>query len=462
VRWSLVVAILVAGCRGGNQPPRSEAPARQTEAPPAAWLDATQRRADFEAMWSFVDATYPFFDEKVTDWAKVRVELRPLVDDAETDEAFLHGLETSLDQLYDPHCMLGTNAASSWRPVPGEVWLEPDGDAAVVTAVFAGSNAEVAGVRVGMRVVAIQGRSIEEAIAIRYPSTLPPGDPDVRAWALLSAVAGTHEQTHTITVAPSRQLSWKSGGTARPVVAHRELEPGIGYVAVSTFADAAVMAAFDDALEALRNTKALLIDVRSNRGGDTMYAVPMMGRFVTSERPYAKMTRRGGHTWEETVIPAGPWAYPGLVFVLVDRTSISMAEGFAMGMQGLGRAQIVGTKMAGLGAAIARVELPSSRIPVQISAEPIFHVDGTPRWRIEPDLPVDVVAETRDGVDDPILEAGLVAAREALVCHECRRGDCAGGCCRKSGWYSCRVKGRNKRCIRLAPCDARCCADAPR
>jgi hypothetical protein len=67
----------------------------------------------------------------------------------------------------------------------------------------------------------------------------------------------------------------------------------------------------------------------------------------------------------------------------------------------------VGTKMAGLGAAITRITLPNSRIAAQISAEPVYRVDGAPRWRLTPDVPVDVLAASGP---DPILEAGRIEA----------------------------------------------------
>jgi carboxyl-terminal processing protease len=103
------------------------------------------------------------------------------------------------------------------------------------------------------------------------------------------------------------------------------------------------------------------------------------------------------------------------VVVLVNHWSASMAEGFPMGMQGMHRARIVGTRMMGLGAGVSDVVLGWTQIPVQVSAEPVFHVDGTARWHLQPDVRVDLTAPTND--DDPILAAGLrtLAARGAAT-----------------------------------------------
>ena len=100
----------------------------------------------------------------------------------------------------------------------------------------------------------------------------------------------------------------------------------------------------------------------------------------------------------EFVDARGPWTYSAPVVVLVDRFSVSMAEGFAMALSGLGRARIVGTRMARLGAAVGRIELP-------YSTEPVYAIDGTPRWELEPD----VVVNPRGGADgnDPFIEAAI-------------------------------------------------------
>jgi len=84
-----------------------------------------------------------------------------------------------------------------------------------------------------------------------------------------------------------------------------------------------------------------------------------------------------------------------------------MAEGFPMGMRGLGRARIVGRPMMGLGAAVLTIELPNSGLSLQYSAEPVYDVAGRPRWTMSPDV------ETQPGADE--LAAGLVELRRMIA-----------------------------------------------
>ena len=79
-----------------------------------------------------------------------------------------------------------------------------------------------------------------------------------------------------------------------------------------------------------------------------------------------------------------------------------MAEGFAMGLDGMQRAMVVGTRMAGLGAAIGRITLKESGIGVQISTEPVFHLDGSPREDFRPEVLVEPVAG-----QDALLDEGV-------------------------------------------------------
>lgn len=67
-------------------------------------------------------------------------------------------------------------------------------------------------------------------------------------------------------------------------------------------------------------------------------------------------------------------------------------------------AELVGTHMAGLSAAVGRIRLPNSGISVQLSTEPVYTLDGRPRDALRPDVAVDPLAL---GGEDPWLEAAL-------------------------------------------------------
>jgi carboxyl-terminal processing protease len=383
----------------------------QVSAQPAPSLP-DQRTADLATVDRFVRDSYAFLTIKATDWNAVISALMPRARAARDETAWLHLLEEALDALYDGHAQLNTHAPDSWRPVPYGLWVELTNGRYLVTAVQRGSLPERTGVRPGDELVAIDGVSVSQLYESRRPRFLTRADPLADEWALASAVAGRHNSRYELHIRRAgRESVLTPGGTTptRHDVEWNRVGSDIGLIGISTFANRDVVLAFDRALEALRNTRALIVDVRSNAGGNTAIARPIIGRYITTRRQYAWMTGRDGAGLgprrPEFVEARGPWTYSAPVVVLVDRFSVSMAEGFAMALSGLGRARIVGTRMARLGAAVGRIELPYSKIPIQISTEPVYAVDGTPRWELEPDVVVNPLGRA-DG-KDPFISAAI-------------------------------------------------------
>lgn len=381
---------------------------------------------DFDAAWSFIRDHYCFFPESgLETWEQTRLALRPLAENASTDSDRVRILETLLAQLADPHTHLRTNLASSHRLVPHDVWAVRTIDGLRIEAVRPGEAAHAAGVRPGDIVLRINGSPALEVAARVRPRHSPATNETLDQWSALVALAGTHDtprvwhirnESATRVVEVDAALDGVEHESAVPTFSVSQPAPGVGMIRLGTFADPDLIERFDAAVDRFMTTKALIIDVRNNRGGDTAVARPIMGRFVRERAAYATMRRRDGsglsEPWTEYVDPRGA-PYPGRIVVLVDRFSSSMAEGFAMGMRTVAGARIVGTEMSGLGAAIGTATLPESGITIQISAEPVYTVTGEPRWKIIPDVKVSL-NDLRLGEQsgrDATLEAGL---RESL------------------------------------------------
>ncbi|SMG36258.1 Peptidase family S41 [Marivirga sericea] len=106
---------------------------------------------------------------------------------------------------------------------------------------------------------------------------------------------------------------------------------------------------------------------------------------ITEEMPYQRYRFVGDEKdtgikqiWEELVIPRGD-AYDKPLIVLVGRWTGSMGEGISIGFDSFDRAEIVGTKMAGLLGGIWAFELDETKIGYQFPGIKLYHVDKTPR-----------------------------------------------------------------------------------
>lgn len=365
---------------------------------------------DFDEMWETLAARYCFFGEKATDWEQVRRVYRPLAVAAPDWDAFALVLRGALGELYDSHTNVRTAPDGTPRMPPFDLIVERVPGGLRVTAVQEESAAAKAGIVIGDVVTAVNGQAVDTAIRAAALRCQRRADPEADAFVINSVVAGGRGMPRT--------MQLRAAGEARevalplsqrdpvPDVSHRRLDGGIGLIAIRSFSDDAAIAAFDAGLAELRDAPALIIDVRNNGGGDTAVARPIMGRFIADTRPYARMRRRAGAglgpAWTEFVEPRGPFTYDRPVVVLCHHWSASMAEGFPMGMRGLGRARIVGTPMMRLGAAVFPLRLDRTGIEMQYSAEPVYDVADRPRWQLEPDVLVP------DGAD--ILAAGVAEA----------------------------------------------------
>jgi carboxyl-terminal processing protease len=173
------------------------------------------------------------------------------------------------------------------------------------------------------------------------------------------------------------------------------------------------VSAFDEALVALRDSRALVVDLRDTPGGgNTSVARGVLGRFVQREAAYQKHVlpseeRETGirRSWLELVSPCVGFVYERPVAVLVDHWTGSMGEGLAVGFDATGRGTVIGTSMAGLAGATYRLTLPKTRIGLNVPAERLYHVNGTPREQFRPEVSVDVTGSGPEA--DPILSAAL-------------------------------------------------------
>jgi C-terminal processing protease CtpA/Prc len=397
------------------------------EASAATQTNLTQKQyeEDFDYLWQAISDDYAYFDQKQTDWKKVREIYRPQIGAVKTRSDFIALLESVLEELYDFHTHLNTNTPASPRLVPSgtDIWAEWVNGRAVITEVRPGSPAQTTGIRNGMQIASINGQAIDEAVDRRLGKSLRSRNEAAKNWALRILLAGRHNEKRSIEVITGSErrvftLDDQSGGEAvqtKPWLEYRRLERDVGYIRINnSLGDTDLITQFDIALAELRNTRGLVLDLRDTpSGGNTTVARAIMGRFIRRELPYQKHsipaeerlygTRR---SWIELVSPRGAFSYSAPAVILVDHWTGSMGEGIAIGMDGMRRATIVGTEMARLIGATSGITLPNTGIGVHFPTEKLFHVDGTPRENFVPRVRVDLL-KVNSLVEDPILVQGL-------------------------------------------------------
>lgn len=368
---------------------------------------------DFVEFWTDFKNNYAYFDTQAIDWSKVKKIYLPKVAKVKNKWEFIRLLEIVINELHNGHISLNTNLPSSNRIIPSgqDLYIQRLNNkvpAFIIKDVRPGSKAVLAGLKAGMQVVKFNNKPIEKSLRTFLPQSAKKNSPAMYAYAVNMLFAGTHNQPRQITVlANSKEINYfpdklKALKPSDNLLSFEKLPGNIGYIKVhNSLGNLGVIHQFDQALDALMDTKSLILDLTDTPGGgNTTIARAIMGRFITKEMPYQKHAYPLNsdsygikRSWLELVTPR-KIAYTKPLIVTVSHWTGSMGEGLAIGFDGMKRATIVGTKMAGLLGEIHSYKLKETNIGFQIPDIKLLHIDGTPREKYLPKVLTQHLQET--------------------------------------------------------------------
>ena len=390
-------------------------------APPAeAPFDAGAAFAEFEQA---LRESYAYLERDDFDVDAHLARTRAAAVQTSDPRAFRRLLHRSTFAFTDPHLLVGPldDDDPNVGPTSADLALTLQDGRFVVADVRAGSAADVAGVRPGWVVAAIGGRPVE-ARAAELLAGLPAPTAHQRTYAATLAVNGARAGTRTLEfrvagqprtmeLANPREFARRVAGLAPLSV---EVRDRVGVVRFNnSLGDPATIPAFDAAVRTCLGLDALILDLRNTpSGGNTDVARAILGHFVAQARPYQvhevpAVERRTTvpRRFVEYVLPRAP-AFTGRVAVLGGRWTGSMGEGVVIGMHAAAGARTFTSDLGDLLGALHVLELPVARVTLELGAEALFHVDGTPRAAFVGDVPLPAADRDASG-DDPALRAAL-------------------------------------------------------
>jgi len=395
------------------------------------------RVATFDSAWTIIARSHWDTTYNGVRWTAVRDSLRPKAAAAQDDDE----LRTVLTQ------MLGTLGQSHFSIIPGDrnpgtrpardqsgnvgATIRDVSGAVLVTAVRLGGPADRAGIRPGFEIQAVDGC----VVAGRVPST-DERRAKLSHWsAVMSMLRGP--------VGDSTRVRIKDGvGKSRTLAVARESEPGlitkvgnlpsmtaqlvtekrlvdgrtIGIIRFNTWM-AVLAEGISNAIDSLRASDAIVLDIRGNFGGMAMMAPGVAGHFIDTSLTLGTMIQRGGvqqfvinpqrvNGANKRVKPFG-----GPVAIVVDELSISTSEIFAVGLQALGRARVFGAQSAGQALPSVAEQLPNGDILYHAIAN-FLSPTGKPveGSGVVPDVAVPVTRSQLLQGRDPAFDAALAWA----------------------------------------------------
>ena len=219
--------------------------------------------------------------------------------------------------------------------------IRKKGDYVIFAQPYKGSPADRAGIRIGDRIVRIDGQEAR-GMTIEQVSALLKGSPGTKVKLTVERLLGGEQQ----------ELTLRRERIAIPSVPYYGyVADGIGYIQHSDFTEGS----YDElraALEALQREgelRGLILDYRSNGGGILQEAVKIVSLFVPKGTEVVSTRGRAkdaGHTFRTESAPVAP-NLP--LAVLVNGNTASSAEIVAGALQDLDRAVLIGQKTFGKG-----------------------------------------------------------------------------------------------------------------
>jgi len=202
-------------------------------------------------------------------------------------------------------------------------------------------------------------------------------------------------------------------------IEYGRIDASIGYIRIPSFIGGGWSGEIDEALAALKDASALVLDVRGNGGGDPELAMAIAGRFLPKSgiAEYIRFRSGPGHDdfgdrYPITASPAGDRRFTGRIALLTDRRDFSAAESFVLDLRATARVTIVGDTTGGAsGRPIVR-ELPNGWT-YRLSTWVAYTPDGRPYEGIG--LPPDMAVQPRPGDwargTDRVLETAITVLR---------------------------------------------------
>lgn len=292
----------------------------------------------FLETWSLVKSNYWDYDLNEQNWNRWK---KRYIDEIETEEDAYVAINTMLASLNDPYSKflssnefqeqnnsieskiygIGVNIAS----VSGKIYI---------INVIKGAPADIGGLKPGDIILKINGNDVH-------------GD---SIYQCANYIKGSLNSLVDIEILRDNKKLVKKIKRAEIKIKTVEsdvFDKEIGYIRIISFISSETPIEFIDALNKVKDTEALILDLRGNTGGLFQNAVFVANMFL-DKGSIVRVIDRSGHKSSYSA-EKKEYIYDKPLVVLVDRESASASEIVSAALKDNGRAMIVGTKTFGKG-----------------------------------------------------------------------------------------------------------------
>jgi C-terminal processing protease CtpA/Prc len=334
--------------------------------PYKAQLSDAEKIAGLSLFWSQARANFVYFDKLPADWNQTYLDFIPQVQAAKTTLEYYRVLQKFCAQLHDGHSNVF---------LPKELSMEVNARPPVKTDLIEGrvfitavrnDSLKKEGLLPGLEIIKIDNipvKTYADTYVKPYQGAATPQDMEQRAfnYYLLAGAANKpvllelrDKQGHTLIKSIPRSGYAKLKPV--PAMEFKEIDH-IGYLNINNFEDEKIIKQFDSLYSQIAATKGLIIDVRSNSGGNSYIGQEILSRLT--DKPfdlfaykYARYDSKGSEPfWSNQPLAK---AYPNKtiyynkpVVMLVSTVTYSAAEDFVVAFDYMKRGKLIGQTTGG-------------------------------------------------------------------------------------------------------------------
>lgn len=390
---------------------------------------STGREGDLHRLFTALERNYPYFSTKQLDWSAMQSDYLPRLQAAENSDQFVELLGELMACFRDMHTGVTI-------PYPLEGWrsflaVRPIGGQAVVTGVLSGL--EVSGLGPGTVILRRNEQTVQQfvdSLPLDLRSSSTPWSAEASAYSLIGSVRQSEELVLTYLgtdgVTYRESLVWQPAfdqtrSMRRNLVSAERLPSGVGLIRVNSLSGgSSLVDQFNQALDDLFDASGIILDLRSNGGGNSLLGDAIAGRFLERRFVYGQefyRQRLPQRAWAKSVSyqvrPRGE-TYTGPLMVLIGTNTASSAEMLTVALKDSGRATLVGQTTAGGSGNPLQLTVGGGQ--VRFSTGDFRRNDGTPieGVGIAPDISVSwSVEDVALGRDPDLLAAEAAVLQQA-------------------------------------------------
>lgn len=331
----------------------------------------------FDDVWETIQDRY--YDPKFhgIDWRAKRTAFRPAAARAGTTHEFYEVLRQMIASLKDAHTRVYSpdEKFDWWNPrfvTAGITTREVEGVPTVIQ-IESGSAAARTDMRPGDLIVRIDDVPVADFVTQRLSASGLSGDSDARYRTIASLFDGP--------VGTSVKVTWSSrNGKQKSAVLQRywgqrllwfnnQRKGKIAFLRIDAFTQSVAIEFAKSLPELLEGAEGIVLDLRSNGGGDAEAMADIASLFLEDGINLGKFADRSGASFELQTFSKRMWRIPRLkqiklpLVVLTSESTSSAAEILVATLQAKRRARVIGTETCGCVLAIrTRHALPDGGI----------------------------------------------------------------------------------------------------